>query len=62
MTGYYYYGGYHGFMRDAGGGFTTFDITGDTGGTYPQAINTKGEVAGGYRDASDTLHGFVGTP
>lgn len=62
MTGVYYYGGYHGFVRSAGGTFTSFDISGDTYGTYPQSINTKGEVAGGYRDGSDVLHGFVGTP
>jgi len=62
MTGTYYYGGYHGFVRDADGNYTTFDITGDTYGTYPQSINTKGEVAGGYRDDGDRMHGFVGTP
>lgn len=62
MTGTYYYGGYHGFVRDAGGAYTTFDVPGDTDGTYPQSINTRGEVAGGYRDVNDVQHGFVGTP
>jgi hypothetical protein len=62
LTGYYYYGGYQGFVRDSGGTYTTFGISGATDGTYPQAINTKGEVAGGYRDSNNVLHGFVGTP
>ena len=62
VTGSYYYGGYHGFVRDAGGTYTTFDVPGDAQGTYPQSINTKGEVAGGYRDGNGVLHGFVGTP
>jgi hypothetical protein len=62
VTGSYYYGGYHGFVRDAGGAYTTFDVPGDAQGTYPQSINTKGEVAGGYRDGNYVLHGFVGTP
>jgi len=60
LTGYYYYGAYHGFVRDGSGAFTTFDIA--TDGTYPQSINTKGEVTGGYRDSNDVLHGFVGKP
>jgi hypothetical protein len=62
MTGSYYYGGYHGFVRDAGGTYTTFDMTGATYGTYPQGINTKGEVAGYYLDSNDVYQGFVGTP
>jgi len=62
VTGTYYYSGYHGFVRDAGGAYTTFDVPGDADGTYPQSVNTKGEVTGGYRDGNDVLHGFVGTP
>jgi hypothetical protein len=62
LTGYYYYGGYHGFVRSRGGMYTSFDIPGATDGTYPQSINSNGDVAGGYRDSSDMLHGFVGTP
>jgi hypothetical protein len=62
VTGYYYYGSYQGFVRDSSGAYTTFSVSGAADGTYPQAINTKGEVAGGYRDSSDVLHGFVGTP
>jgi len=62
LTGYYYYGGYQGFVRDSAGAYTTFSISGATGGTYPQAISKKGEVAGGYRDGNNVLHGFVGTP
>jgi hypothetical protein len=62
LTGYYYYSGYEGFVRDRAGAYTSFEVPGATDGTYPQAINTKGEVTGGYRDGSDVLHGFVGTP
>lgn len=62
MTGTYYYGGYHGFVRSAGGTYTSFDVSGAIYGTYPQSINTNGEVAGGYLDGSGVQHGFVGTP
>jgi len=62
LTGVYYYGGYHGFVRDRSGAYATFDVPGDTYGTYPQGINANRVVTGGYRDSSDVLHGFVGTP
>jgi hypothetical protein len=62
LTGYYYYGGYHGFVRSHDGTYTTFDVPGDAQGTYPQGINSSGVVTGGYRDSNDVLHGFVGTP
>lgn len=62
MTGYYYYGGYHGFVRGHDGSYKSFDVPGDTYGTYPQSINVNGQVAGGYRDVDDVQHGFVGTP
>jgi hypothetical protein len=62
LTGYYYYSSYEGFVRDSDGTYTTFSVRGATDGTYPQAINAKGEVAGGYRDGNNVLHGFVGTP
>jgi len=62
LTGSYYYGGYHGFMRSPDGTYKTFDVPGATNGTYPESINANREVAGGYYDSDDRLHGFVGTP
>jgi hypothetical protein len=62
LAGYYYYGGYHAFVRGGDGSYTTFDVSGDANGTFPEGINTKGEVAGEYRDSNDVQHGFVGTP
>jgi hypothetical protein len=62
LTGVYYYGGYHGFVLSPKGQYKTFDVNGATYGTYPQSINTNGEVAGAYLDSSDVQHGFVGTP
>ena len=62
LTGTYYYGGYHGFVRSPDGAYKTFDIPGATNGTYPQSINANREVAGGYFDGNDVQHGFVGMP
>ncbi|HLY06931.1 MAG TPA: hypothetical protein VKR31_14395 [Rhizomicrobium sp.] len=62
LAGSYYYGGYHGFVRSPDGTYKTFDVAGATNGTYPEGINANREVAGGYYDANDRLHGFVGTP
>lgn len=62
MTGAYYSGGYHGFVRSHNGTYKSFDISGDTYGTFSQGINTKGEVTGEYWDSSGLPHGFVGTP
>ena len=53
----------HGFVRSAGGSFTTFDVPGagmaSTDGTVPLSINTAGQITGFYQDASGTFHGFV---
>jgi len=62
LTGVYYYGGYHGFVLSRGGSYKAFDAPGATYGTYPQSINTNGEVAGEYFDGNDVQHGFVGMP
>jgi hypothetical protein len=55
----------HGFIRDANGKYTTFDVPGANpdgyagGGTYPQGINNLGEVTGYYGDANLIYHAFV---
>jgi hypothetical protein len=55
---------YHGFVRAADGTMTTFDPpgagagTGHYRGTFPISINTAGDIAGTYTDASGG-HGFV---
>ena len=38
--------GWHGFVRGAGGKFTTFDVTGAVGQTYAFSINNLGTVVG----------------
>jgi hypothetical protein len=62
VAGTYYDGGYHGFVQESGGTYTSFDVPGASQGTYPQGINDSGTVAGWYRDGSSAPHGFVGTP
>lgn len=54
----------HGFVRSAAtGSITAFDApnagTGKNQGTFPASINTAGDVAGMYFDASNAYHGFV---
>ena len=61
ITGYYLdsKATYHGFLRDAAGGFTTFDVPGaDTNGTFPISINAEGTVTGAYTGPQGT-YGFV---
>jgi len=59
---------HHGFVLPANGTITTFDAPGagtGTGtfkgalGTAPISINTAGDIAGTYTDASGARHGFV---
>lgn len=56
---------YHGFMRaGATGTITEFDVPGAPTtighrGTLPMSIDTGGDIAGFYVDASDIRHGFV---
>jgi hypothetical protein len=53
----------HGFVRDAAGTVTSFDVSGAGGsgtvGTVPFSINTAGTITGLYQDANGVLHGFV---
>jgi hypothetical protein len=43
--------------------FTTIDFPGAAPGvTYADGINNAGQIAGNFRDASGTAHGFVATP
>jgi hypothetical protein len=44
------YSGRHGFLRDASGAFTTFDVPGARV-TIPTALNDLGQVAGRYFDS-----------
>jgi hypothetical protein len=62
VAGTYYDGGYHGFVQESGGTYTSFDVPGAAQGTYPQGINDGGTVAGWYRDSNSVVHGFVGMP
>lgn len=58
----------HGYLRAPDGRITTFDVpfAGNDGsqgqGTYAQADNAVGAVAGEYIDANDVIHGFVRAP
>jgi uncharacterized membrane protein len=56
---------WHGFVRDPGGAYTSFDApdaSGQSSGTTPTAINASGEIAGYYEDSSFVFHGFVRDP
>lgn len=65
ITGYYLDADstYHGFLRNKNGNFETFDApgagTGNSLGTFPQAIGDGGEITGYYQDANFVFHGFV---
>ena len=48
----------HGFVRDAYGNYTTFDVAGGNAVTSA-LLSQNGEVAGTYTDASFLSHGFV---
>ena len=58
--------GYRGFSRATDGAITTFEApdagTGETEGTFAYSINTAGDIAGTYRDATGVFHGYVRTP
>jgi len=51
----------HGYIRDALGNITTFDVKGATSGTSPNGINDHGTIVGIYGDAGGT-HGFLRRP
>jgi uncharacterized membrane protein len=65
VVGFYFDSQYdsHGFLRDASGTITTFNVPGasegDHQGTYAWAINDAGEIAGTYSTASSSFHGFL---
>jgi hypothetical protein len=49
ITGYYYNGGWHGFVRSSDGStFTTFDYPGNVGFTLAHGINDSGQIVGSY--------------
>ena len=54
---------YHGFLRAAGGTFTTFDVpgagTGPGQGTSPYCNNARDAITGFYVDTNNTWHGFL---
>jgi hypothetical protein len=57
---------YHGFLRSASGGITTFEAP-NAGydalqGTGGFAINASGTIAGTYIDTNNVFHGFIFTP
>jgi hypothetical protein len=56
----------HGFVRAANGKIVNFKApgggTGAAQGTVSFSINTAGDIAGTYLDASYVYHGFVRTP
>src|SRR5207302_453897 len=50
----------HGFVRDAQGNITTFDVPGGVvGNTFVQAINNPGQIAGTYQDSNFHNQGYV---
>jgi hypothetical protein len=68
VTGYWatdpeFTSGGHGFQRFADGTISTFDApgsgTGQFQGTYPNAINNAGAIAGTVTDSSNVSHGFL---
>ena len=60
VTGYYNaHSQQRGFIRDAQGTLTTFDVPG-SGGTAAESINNRGEVTGNYFDRVTVLiRGFI---
>ncbi len=47
----------HGFIRDASGNYTTFDVSGGT--ILNVLLGQNGEIAGSYTDASSAVHGYM---
>jgi uncharacterized membrane protein len=48
----------HGYVRSAGGAFTTIDAPGATA-TSAEGINNSGQIVGNYQDAKLSWHGYV---
>jgi hypothetical protein len=51
--------GTHGFVRSAGGAFTTANDPNAANGTFLTGINDLGEISGYYIDASNNTVGFL---
>lgn len=47
----------HGFIRDASGNYTSFDVPGGT--ILNTLLNQSGVIAGSYTDTSSVAHGYV---
>jgi uncharacterized membrane protein len=64
VTGYYFdvTGSQHGFVRNATGNFTTFDVPSAAGFSNPVAINLEGAVVGYYLDPNSQFHAFLRKP
>jgi hypothetical protein len=59
-VGYYTVGGVlHGFLRNTDGTYVNIDDPLGSHGTEPQAINSRGDIAGYYLDSANLIHGFV---
>jgi hypothetical protein len=60
VTGYYYVSPTmtRGFLRDADGAITTFDVMGGIW-TEPESINAAGDIAGFYEVVPGVPHGFM---
>ncbi|MEI9932424.1 MAG: hypothetical protein WDM89_18270 [Rhizomicrobium sp.] len=62
VTGYYSdsAGSYHGALWSAKKmKLTSFDVPGDTGGTYPNSMNNSETIVGEWEDASGVVHSFI---
>ena len=60
IAGFYYQNGYHGFIKTAGGSYTTIDVAGATD-TFIYGINANGRIVGGYGNPEvyTSGHGFI---
>jgi hypothetical protein len=49
----------HGVLRQPDGSVKSFDAPNADGGTFPNAINAKGQIAGSWVDSTGHYHGFI---
>ena len=52
----------HGFVRERGGAFTTFDVAGAGPGLFVWSIAPNGAVSGYFWDGKNVVHGLMGRP
>lgn len=59
VVGLYYQNGYHGFIKTAGGSYTSIDVPGNP--TFVYGINGSGRITGGYGNPTvyTSGHGFI---